>query len=87
MLAKLAKETESLPNARAALIQIQKEFAAANREAHARRAAEALAQLAAAAALAASAPPAVAETYAAHRLAGIAGRNYGEPVPDALADE
>jgi hypothetical protein len=48
---------------------------------------EALAELAAAAALAASAPPAVAEIYATRRLSGIAGRNYGDPVPDALADE
>jgi hypothetical protein len=25
--------------------------------------------------------------YAARRLSGIAGRNYGDPVPEALADE
>jgi len=87
LLARLARETEGLPHARAALLRIQKDFAAPGREAHARRAAEMLAQLAAAAALAASAPPAVAEAYAAHRLAGIAGRNYGDPLPDALALE
>ncbi|HVT56725.1 MAG TPA: DNA alkylation response protein, partial [Xanthobacteraceae bacterium] len=49
-------------------------------------AAEALAELAAAAALALSAPPEIAEMYA-RRLSGIAGRNYGDPLPDALADE
>jgi len=87
LLARLAKETEALPGAHAAIVRIQKEFASANREAHARRATEALAQLAAAAALAASAPPAIAEIYATRRLSGIAGRNYGDPVPDALAEE
>ncbi len=87
LLARLAKETESLPGARDAIVRVQKEFTSANREGHARRAAEALAQLATAAALAASAPPAIAEMYAARRLSGIAGRNYGDPLPDALADE
>jgi putative acyl-CoA dehydrogenase len=84
LLAKLAQETNGLPNARAAIEQIQKSLSSGNREAHARRAVEALAQLAAAAALAACAP-AVAEAYAAHRLGGIAGRNYGDPLPDVLA--
>jgi putative acyl-CoA dehydrogenase len=87
VLARLMKETESLPGAGSAAARIQKDFAAGNREAHARRAAEALAELAAAAALASSAPPEIAEMYAARRLSGIAGRNYGDPVPEALADE
>jgi putative acyl-CoA dehydrogenase len=87
VLARLAKETEALPGAHTAIARVQKEFATANREAHARRAAEALAQLAAAAALASCAPPAIAEMYAARRFSGIAGRNYGDPLPDALAEE
>ena len=84
LIAKLARETNGLPNARAAIEQIQKLLSSGSREAHARRAVEALAQLAAAAALSAYAP-AVAEAYAAHRLGGIAGRNYGDPLPDVLA--
>jgi putative acyl-CoA dehydrogenase len=87
ILARLMKEAESLPGAGSVVARIQKDFAAGNREAHARRAAEALAELAAAAALASSAPPEIAEMYAARRLSGIAGRNYGDPVPEALADE
>jgi putative acyl-CoA dehydrogenase len=87
VLAKLARETESLPGAASALARIRKDFAAGNREAHARRAAEALAELAAAAALASCAPPEIAETYTARRLSGIPGRNYGDPLPDALAEE
>jgi hypothetical protein len=43
--------------------------------------------LGAAAALAASAPPGVAEMFARRRLGGIAGRNYGDPVPEPLAAE
>src|SRR5581483_6718091 len=62
LLARLAKETEALPGARAAIARVQKEFTSADREGHARRAAEALAELAAAAALAASAPSSIAET-------------------------
>jgi len=87
LLARLAKDAEGLPGSRAAIERIQKNFKSAGSEAHARLATEALAQLAAAAALAASAPPAIAEAYAAHRLNGIAGRNYGNPLPDALAKE
>ena len=84
LIAKLAQETSGLPNARAAIEQIQQSLSSGSREAHARRAVESLAQLAAAAALAAYAP-AVAEAYAAHRLGGIAGRNYGDALPDILA--
>ena len=87
LLARLGQETDGLPGARAAIERIRKNFKSADSEAHARLATEALAQLAAAAALAMSAPPAIAKTYAAHRLAGIAGRNYGNPLPDALARE
>jgi len=84
LITKLAREANGLPNARAAIEQIQKSLSSGNREAHARRAVEALAQLASAAALAAYAP-AVAEAYATHRLGGIAGRNYGDALPDDLA--
>jgi putative acyl-CoA dehydrogenase len=87
LLARLGQETENLPGARNAIERIQKNFKSAESEAHARLATEGLAQLAAAAALAMSAPPRIAEAYAAHRLAGIAGRNYGNPLPDALATE
>ncbi len=87
LLARLGQETDGLPGARAAIDRIRKNFKSADSEAHARLATEALAQLAAAAALAMSAPPAIAKTYAAHRLAGIAPRNYGNPLPDALARE
>lgn len=87
LIEELAKETEGLPGVRTAIERVRKNFKSADGEAHARLAAESLAQLAAAAALALSAPPAIAEAYAAHRLAGIAGRNYGNPLPDALAGE
>ena len=86
LLTKLAQETNGLPNARAAIEQIQQSLSSRGREAHARRAVEALAQLAAAGALAAYAP-AIAEAYATHRLGGIAGRNYGDALPDDLAVE
>ncbi|HLL27324.1 MAG TPA: isovaleryl-CoA dehydrogenase [Xanthobacteraceae bacterium] len=87
VLAKLAAETAGLPHAREAVKHIEKGFADPGREALARRTGEALALLAAAAALAASAPAAVAEAFAAHRLAGLAGRNYGEPFKADLSDQ
>jgi hypothetical protein len=46
-----------------------------------------LSLVAAAAALATSAPSAIAEAFAAHRLSGLAGRNYGEPFGTELADQ
>jgi putative acyl-CoA dehydrogenase len=87
VLVKLAKQTADLPGAREAVERIEKDFADPEREALARRAGETLSLLAAAAALAASAPPAVAEAFAARRLSGLAGRNYGEPFQRDLADQ
>jgi putative acyl-CoA dehydrogenase len=87
VLAKLAKETAGLPGAREALARIEKDFLDPERETLARRSGELLSLLAAAAALAASAPPAVTEAFAARRLSGLAGRNYGERFPTDLADQ
>lgn len=87
VLAYLQRVTGSLPGADAAIAFIQNNVSAPDREGQARRVAERLALLAAAAALAVSAPSKVAETFAERRLNGIAGRNYGDPVADALADE
>ena len=87
VLAKLARETEGLPGAHEAIEHIKKGFADPEREALARRTGGTLSLVAAAAALAASAPPAVAEAFAAHRLSGLAGRNYGEPLRADLADQ
>jgi len=86
VLAKLAKETADLPGAREAIAHIEKGFIDPEREALARRTGETLALVAAAAALAAGAPPAIAEAFAARRLSGLAGRNYGEPFRADLAD-
>jgi len=87
VLARLAKETEGLPGAPDAIKRIEHGFAAPEREALARRTGETLSLVAAAAALAASAPAAVAEAFAARRLSGLAGRNYGEPYRADLADQ
>jgi len=87
VLAKLAKDTAGLPGAREAVTHIQKGFTDPDREILARRTSETLSLLAAAAALAVSAPPVIAEAFAAHRLAGLAGRNYGDPIGGPLADE
>jgi len=86
VLAKLAKDTAGLPGAREAVTHIQKGFTDPDREILARRTSETLSLLAAAAALAVSAPPVIAEAFAAHRLAGLAGRNYGDPIGGPLAD-
>ncbi len=87
VLAKLSKDTAGLPGAKEAVAHIQKGFTDPDREIMARRTSETLSLLAAAAALVASAPAAVAEAFAAHRLAGLAGRNYGDPIGGALTDE
>lgn len=87
ILRKLAKDTDRLPGSDAAVARIQKDLTAPDRESLARRATETFALLGATAALAESAPPKVAEMFARRRLGGIAGRNYGDPVPDKLADE
>jgi hypothetical protein len=42
--------------------------------------------VAAAAALKSSGPPDIAEAFARHRLAGIAGRNFGDSLPGKLVD-
>jgi putative acyl-CoA dehydrogenase len=87
VLRKLAKDTNSLPGVDAAVARIQKDLTAPDRESLARRATETFALLGAAAALVTSAPSHVAETFALRRLHGIPGRNYSDPVPDALAEE
>jgi putative acyl-CoA dehydrogenase len=87
VLRKLAKDTNSLPGADAAVARVQKDLTAPDRESLARRATETFALLGAAAALVTSAPSHVAETFALRRLHGIPGRNYSDPVPDALAEE
>jgi putative acyl-CoA dehydrogenase len=87
VLAKLAKQTEELPGAREAIARVERGFADPEREALARRTGELLSLVAAAAALATSAPFAVAEAFAARRLSGLAGRNYGEPFGFELADQ
>jgi putative acyl-CoA dehydrogenase len=87
LLAKLAKETDGLPGAEEAIARVRRYFKSSDGEANARLAVELLAEIAATAALASSAAAAIAEAYATHRLAGIAGRNYGSPVPNNLAHE
>jgi putative acyl-CoA dehydrogenase len=87
VLAKLAKDTAGLPGAKEAVAHIQKSFNDPDREIMARRTSETLSLLTAAAALAASAPASVAEAFAAHRLRGLAGRNYGDPIGGPLVDE
>ena len=87
VLAKLAKDTSGLPGAKEAVAHIQKGFTDSDREVMARRTSETLALLASAAALVASAPPSVAEAFAAHRLSGLAGRNYGDPLTGKITVE
>ncbi len=86
VVAALAKSVRDLPGAGMALDRLQQNLRAPEREALARRTAETLAYLAAAAALKTSAPAEIAEAFARHRLAGIAGRSYGDALPTKLAD-
>jgi putative acyl-CoA dehydrogenase len=86
LLGALAKAAGDLPGARAALDRIKANLRIPAREAHARRTAETLALLAAAAALKETAPAEIAEAFAQHRLAGIAGRSYGDPISGTLAE-
>ncbi|HEV7439025.1 MAG TPA: DNA alkylation response protein, partial [Methylobacterium sp.] len=65
----LARPARGLPGVADAVAGIAADLRAPDAEARARRATGRLATLAAAAALAESAPPAIAETYAATRLA------------------
>jgi hypothetical protein len=65
---------------------VEQSLGDSNREALARRSGETLALVAAAAALKASAPAEVAEAFARHRLCGLPGRSYGDPMPGKLAD-
>ena len=81
VLAALEKSTRELPNAGKAIELVKTGFASPDREAMARRTTELLALLAAAAALAKSAPAEVAEAFAERRLAGLAFRNFGNPMP------
>ncbi|MFE1603259.1 acyl-CoA dehydrogenase family protein [Methylobacterium sp. ID0610] len=69
VLAGLAAEADGLPGAREAARAVAEALSAPDAEARARFATGRLAALAAAAALAGSAPPAIAEAYAATRLA------------------
>ncbi|WP_336489509.1 acyl-CoA dehydrogenase family protein [Methylobacterium nigriterrae] len=69
VLADLAAEARGLPGAREAAAAVAEALRAPDPEARAREATGRLAALAAAAALAACAPPAIAEAYAATRLA------------------
>ncbi|MFG1317166.1 acyl-CoA dehydrogenase family protein [Xanthobacter autotrophicus] len=89
ILADLKERTRGLPGAAASADCVSQCLHAGDREARARRAAEALALLAAAAALAESAPTAVAEAFAATRLAtprGMYGANAVEPVRDLMLE-
>jgi putative acyl-CoA dehydrogenase len=86
VIAKLEKSAGDLPGATAALGRIKQSLGDPNREALARRAGETLALVAAAAALKSSAPPDVVEAFADHRLAGIAGRNFGDSLPGKVVD-
>jgi putative acyl-CoA dehydrogenase len=86
VLAGLARPLADLPNGPAALDRVRANLRDPGREALARRTTEMLAQLAAAVALKAAAPAPVAEAYAAARLGGLPGRNYGNPMPGPLVD-
>jgi putative acyl-CoA dehydrogenase len=86
LIASLEKSVDDLPGANAALARVEQSLGDSNREALARRSGETLALVAAAAALKASAPAEVAEAFARHRLCGLPGRSYGDPMPGKLAD-
>lgn len=77
VLTTLAEEARGLPGAQEAAQAIIAGLTGARAEANARLAVERLAQLAAAAALRTSAPSAMAEAFAASRLAGTHGATYG----------
>lgn len=81
VLVSLAKATQDLPNAAKAVDTVKAGLLSPEREALARRTTELLALLAATAALAKSAPAQIAETFAERRLAGLAFRNFGNPMP------
>ncbi|MFG1269764.1 acyl-CoA dehydrogenase family protein [Xanthobacter sp. DSM 14520] len=85
ILANLKERTRGLPGAASTAETVSRCLQSGDREAHARRAAEALALLAAAAALAESAPTAVTEAFAATRLATARGI-YGANAIDAVRD-
>ena len=89
ILADLKARTHGLPGASATAETVSECLTSGDREARARRAAEALALLAATAALAESAPTAVVEAFAATRLAaprGIYGANAIDAVRDLLLE-
>jgi putative acyl-CoA dehydrogenase len=86
VVAKLEKSAGDLPGASAALTRVKQGLGDPNREAFARRAGETLALVAAAVALKSAAPPEIADAFARNRLAGIAGRNFGDPLPNKLVD-
>ncbi|MCC6948274.1 MAG: isovaleryl-CoA dehydrogenase [Bradyrhizobiaceae bacterium] len=86
LIAKLEKSAGDLPGAGTAIARLKQGLADPRREANARRTGESLALLAAADALKQSAPAEIAENFARNRLAGLAGRNFGDPLPERLAD-
>ncbi len=83
VLRALARDGEA---ARAAVDRVISGLQERERQTMARRTGETLALLAALDALAKSASPAVAEAFALHRLGGLSGRSYGEPIPSQVAE-
>jgi putative acyl-CoA dehydrogenase len=86
VLLRLVEDVRDLPGGMEAAASLTRLLSSADVEAHARTAAERLAQLAAAAALKASAPQPVAEAFAASRLAAPHGAIYGTAaIPQSAA--
>jgi putative acyl-CoA dehydrogenase len=86
LIASMERSIGDLPGAGTALARLKQGLADSRREAIARRTGETLALLAAADALKQCAPPEIAESFARNRLAGIAGRNFGDALPDRLTE-
>ncbi|HEX5777349.1 MAG TPA: acyl-CoA dehydrogenase family protein [Xanthobacteraceae bacterium] len=86
VVAGLAESTRGLPGARTAVERVASGLQDRERETMARRTGETLALLAALDALTKSAPPAIAEAFALHRMGGLSGRSYGEPIPSQVAE-
>jgi putative acyl-CoA dehydrogenase len=86
LIAALERSVGDLPGAGTALARLKHGLTDPRREALARRTGETLALLAAADALRRCAPAEIVESFAQYRLAGIAGRNFGDPVPERLTE-
>ncbi len=86
VVAGLAESTRGLPGARTAVERVASGLQDRERETMARRTGETLALLVALDALTKSAPPAIAEAFALHRMGGLSGRSYGEPIPSQVAE-